>query len=233
MKHLRCRHVTWSHLHGPLKLPKRLPPAPLLEVDAPKVHEGELARLVAPRLLGLLQPGNGLVELPLLHQIDPDVVIRIPEMGVDLDRPEALSRGLRQSALEAQGPPQEGMRLGRGVNRDGTLVVLDRPVQLSLHLVAVGRPPELRGRLRCSGSSISRSPLRALRLEPALRILRGPYEGSSDNGPQEFHRYLPRMLIAKRAAGHFRQFKRDRFQIRDATLRESTATLEHKVIHAA
>jgi hypothetical protein len=77
-------HVAWSQLHGPLELPKRLPPAPLLEVDAPKVHEGELARLVASSLLGLLQPGDGLLELPLLHQVDPDVVIRITEMGVDL-----------------------------------------------------------------------------------------------------------------------------------------------------
>src|SRR5216684_2442050 len=35
MKHLRCMDVAWSQLHGPLELPKRLPPAPLLEVDAP------------------------------------------------------------------------------------------------------------------------------------------------------------------------------------------------------
>jgi len=35
--------------------------------------------------------------------------------------------------------------LRRGVNRDGALVVLDGPVELPLHLVAVGRPPERRG----------------------------------------------------------------------------------------
>src|SRR5260370_20897612 len=100
MKHLRCRHVAWSHLHGSLELPKRLPPAPLLEIDAPKVHEGELARLVAARLLGLLQPGDGLVLLPLVPPVDPDGVLSIPLVGVGLDRPASISCGLLPSALQ-------------------------------------------------------------------------------------------------------------------------------------
>ena len=61
MQRLRGMHVARSRLHGPLELPKRVPPAPLLEIDAPKVHERELPRLVASRLLGLPQPGDGLV----------------------------------------------------------------------------------------------------------------------------------------------------------------------------
>src|ERR1700730_8915133 len=76
MKRLRGVHVARSRLHGSLELPKCLPPAPLLEIDAPKVHEREMARLVGFRLLGLPQPGDVLVEFPLLHQVDPDVVIR-------------------------------------------------------------------------------------------------------------------------------------------------------------
>src|SRR5260370_6915550 len=104
MKHLRCRHVTWSHLQGPLELPKRLPPAPLLEVDAPKVHEGELARLVASSLLGLLQPRDGLIELPLLHHVDPRVVIRLTEIAPHLNPPHALPPPLIPSPPQTQRP---------------------------------------------------------------------------------------------------------------------------------
>src|SRR5713226_511610 len=137
--------VAWSQLHGPLELPKRLPPAPLLEVDAPKVHEGELARLVASSLLGLLQPGDGLVELPLLHQVDSDVVIRIAEVRVDLDRVETLLGRLVEFALEAQGPSEERVRVRRRVHLDRAPVAVDRVIQLALHLVPAALLPELRG----------------------------------------------------------------------------------------
>ena len=43
MKRLCGMHVVRSRLHGSLELPKRIPPAPLLEIYAPKVHERELA----------------------------------------------------------------------------------------------------------------------------------------------------------------------------------------------
>jgi uncharacterized protein (DUF2267 family) len=86
MKRLRGVHVAWSRLHGALELPKRVPPAPLLEIDAPKVHERELARLVASRLLGLPQPGDGLVELPLMNR---DAFIRHIGAGLDVHAGEA------------------------------------------------------------------------------------------------------------------------------------------------
>src|SRR5712691_6706290 len=144
MKHLRRVAVARCQPHGAFELMKGLPPAPLPEVNLPQVHEGELPRFVAFGLLGLFRPRDRLVQLVPLHQVDPDVVIRIAELGVDLDRPETLFGGLLQSGLEAQGPSQEGMRLGRGMFLDGALVALDRAVQLSLHLVAVGLLPELR-----------------------------------------------------------------------------------------
>ena len=48
----------------PLELPKRLPPAPLLEVDAPKVHERELARLVAFACLAFPSQGMASSSFP-------------------------------------------------------------------------------------------------------------------------------------------------------------------------
>src|SRR5260370_14027220 len=50
MQRLCGVHVARGRLHGSLEFPKRIPPAPLLEIDAPKVHERELARLLpSPR----------------------------------------------------------------------------------------------------------------------------------------------------------------------------------------
>ena len=131
--------------HRPLELPQRLPPAPLPEVNPAQVHERVLPRLVACRLLGLLQPGDGFIRLALLHQIDPDVVVWIAKLGIDLDRPAAFVGGLVESALGAQGPAQEGVRLRGGVDFDGPLVALHGPIQFAVHLVAIGFLPQLPG----------------------------------------------------------------------------------------
>src|SRR2546425_5356592 len=144
MKDFRRAHVTRSQPHSPLELAERLPPAPLPEVEPPQVHEGELTRFVAFGLLSLFKPRNRLVQLVLLHQVDPDVVVRVAELGIDLDRAEALLGGLRYAALEAHGPPQEGMCLCCRVHLDGMPVELDRAIQLSPYVAAVGLPPEFR-----------------------------------------------------------------------------------------
>src|SRR5437867_6223523 len=90
------------HPHRRLELAERLPPAPLFEIDPAEVHVRELARLVPCRLLGPLQPRNRLVELALLHQVDADVVIRVAEVGIDLDRPQAFRGRLLEPALRSE-----------------------------------------------------------------------------------------------------------------------------------
>src|SRR5213594_5022656 len=144
MKDFRRAHVTRSQPHSPLELAERLPPAPLPEVEPPQVHEGELTRFVAFGLLSLFEPRDRLVQLVLLHQVYPDVVVRIAELRIDLDRAEALLGGLLQAALEAHGPPQEGVGLGRRIDFDGVPVELDRAIQLAPDVAAVGLPPEFR-----------------------------------------------------------------------------------------
>src|SRR5882672_2564235 len=144
MKDLRGAYVTWSQPHSLLELAERQPPASLLDVDPPQVHEGKLPRFVTFGLFGLFKPRDRLVQLVLLHQVDPDIVVRIAELRIDLDRAEALPGGLRQAALEAHGPPQEGMCLRRRVHLDRVLVELDRSIQLSPYLVAVGLLPKFR-----------------------------------------------------------------------------------------
>src|SRR5206468_1559755 len=107
----------------------------LFYMDAREVHIGELPGFVALGSLRPLEPGHGLVELPLLHQVTPYVVVRVPEVRVDLDGALALLRGLVEAALEAVRPAEEGVGLGRRANLDRATIELDRPVELSLHLV--------------------------------------------------------------------------------------------------
>src|SRR2546427_3891318 len=114
-------------------------------MDPPEVHVGELPRLVARGALRLLEPRDRLLELALLHQVATDIVVRVAEVGIDLDRLETLARRLLEAPLEAQGPPEERVRLCRRVHVDGTLVELDGALEVTLHLVAVRLPPQ-RGR---------------------------------------------------------------------------------------
>src|SRR5438034_6378424 len=72
-------------------------------MDPPEVHVGELPRLVARGALRLLEPRDRLLELALLHQVATDIVVRVAEVGIDLDRLEALARRLLEAPLEAQG----------------------------------------------------------------------------------------------------------------------------------
>src|SRR3989454_12637861 len=131
MKDLRRAYVTWSQPYSPFELFERFPPAPLPEVNPSQVHEGELPRFVAFGLLGLFEPRDRLVQLVLLHQVDPDVVVRIAELRIDLDRAQAFLGGLLQAALEAHGPTQESMCLGRRIHLDGVPVELDRAIEPS------------------------------------------------------------------------------------------------------
>src|SRR5882724_339748 len=134
--------VARRQTHRSLELPQGVPPTPLPHMDPREIHVRELARLVSLGQLGPLEPGHGLVELPLLHEVAPDVVVRIAEVRVDLDGAQAFLCRLLQAALEAVGPPEEGVGFGRRARLERALVELDRAVELPLHLVAVGFPPE-------------------------------------------------------------------------------------------
>src|SRR2546428_5398880 len=143
-KDSRRAKVPWSQPRSLLEFAERLPPVPLPDVNPSQIHEGELPRFVAFGLFSLFEPRDQLVQLVLLHQVDADVVVRIAELSIDLDRAQAFLGGLLQAALEAHGPTQEGMCLGRRIQLDGVPVELDRAIQLSPYVAAVGLPPEIR-----------------------------------------------------------------------------------------
>src|SRR5439155_632076 len=121
-----------------LELVRRLREQPLRPVDLPQIAVRVVARLVAWRLDRRLEPGDRLLETPELDQVRADVVVGIPEVGIDRDRLLALRDRVLEPPLEAVGPAEEGVRLGGGVERDRLLVALDGGVQLALHLQAVG-----------------------------------------------------------------------------------------------
>jgi len=58
-----------------------------------QVEVGIAAGIVGRGADGLLEPGDGFLPLLLLDQVSPDIVVRIPEIGVDLDRLQAFCDG--------------------------------------------------------------------------------------------------------------------------------------------
>src|SRR6266542_4439685 len=71
-----------------------------------QVQVGEVPRFVTKRSLGLLEPGDGFVELALFHQVTTDVVVRVAEGRVRRDRLAALFNRVVQAAGERVGHPR-------------------------------------------------------------------------------------------------------------------------------
>src|SRR5689334_3505191 len=143
MKRLGRLGVGGRETHRGLELAERVPPASLLEIDAAEVHERKLSWLVARRLLGALEPRDRLVELALLHQVHADVVVRVAEVGIHVDRAQALGRGLVEAPLKRVRPSQERVGLGRRTRRDRAPVDLDGALEIAGHLPTIRFAPEL------------------------------------------------------------------------------------------
>src|SRR4030095_34111 len=77
VKKSRRACVTRSLPHSALELAERLPPTSLPDVDLSQVQEGKLPWLVAFGLLSLFKPRDRLVQLVLVHQIEPRGGVRV------------------------------------------------------------------------------------------------------------------------------------------------------------
>ena len=93
-----------------------------VEIDPPQINIRKVARLVARRRFGTLQPGNGVVEALLLHKVDADVIVGVAEFGVELDGDLALGDGFVEPSLKTIGPAEIGMGIGSRVNGNGFLI---------------------------------------------------------------------------------------------------------------
>src|SRR5438132_25723 len=72
--------------------------------------------LVAFGGFGFLQPGNGLVQVSPLHQIDSYVIIRISKFRIHLNGPLAIFHGFLQVTQKRDGPSPIGVSFSRRVN---------------------------------------------------------------------------------------------------------------------
>src|SRR6266566_596108 len=125
-----------------LELLDRAQHHPLLRVDTPQVHVREVPWLIARSRLSLLQPLDRLVELPLLDEVGPDVVVRVAEGLVDSDRLLTLVDCLVQATLKAVGPAAERVCLGGGVERERLRVKLDRAIEVTTQMMFLPFHPQ-------------------------------------------------------------------------------------------
>src|SRR5690242_20884134 len=80
---------------------------------------------IALRELGLFEPGHGLFEPTLLHQVDADVVARIPKVWIELDSVLAIFDRFIQATQLRKRPSSKGVAFGRRLDRDALLEQLD------------------------------------------------------------------------------------------------------------
>src|SRR5712692_10253162 len=125
-----------------LELLDRAKHHPLLRVDAPQVHVGEVPRLIARSRLGFLQPLNRLVELSPFDEVGPDVVVRVAEGWVDSDRLLTLLDCLADATLKAVGPTAERVCLGGGVEPERFCVELDCALKVTAEVVLLPLQPQ-------------------------------------------------------------------------------------------
>src|SRR5262245_15669309 len=119
---------------GALKLADGLAHLVLAHVDAREVEEREMARLIARRGFGALQPLDGFLRTAQLDEVCANVVVGIAEGGIDGDRALALDDGLLVLALVGERPAAERVRLRGGVNSERAIIALDGFVETPRHL---------------------------------------------------------------------------------------------------
>ena len=73
--------------------------------------------------LGLFEPGDGLVELAFLYQVDADVVVGIAKVRIELDSVLAVFDRFIQAAQTQvrKRPSSKGVAFGRRLDRDALL----------------------------------------------------------------------------------------------------------------
>src|SRR5205085_2211143 len=85
------------------------------------------------------QPGNRTSQIALLNQVSADVVIRISEVGVNLNRLMAFGNCFVRQSHKAVRPAEKCVRLGGRAGGKRLAVEVGGGVQLAAHLRFVSR----------------------------------------------------------------------------------------------
>ncbi len=109
----------------------------LAEIGATEIVMREMSGFVARGFDGLLQPGNGFIELAEFNHIGANVVVRVAEIGIQLDGAFAFGDGIEKAALKMVGPAEEGVGFGGGMKFQGRLVKFDGAIVVAFHLCLI------------------------------------------------------------------------------------------------
>src|SRR4051812_35732767 len=107
MESLSCWNVRLVLTNGLQILFPGANPIPFRLIDSTEVHVRIAVTLVSGSLKGTLEPGNSGVGLALHDEIRTDVVVRIAEIGIDLNGFMAFGNSVVDQPHGAVGPAQE------------------------------------------------------------------------------------------------------------------------------
>src|SRR6266849_6560834 len=85
------------------------------EIGAAQIVVRKMARFVAPRFHGAFEPRDRFIEAAKLDEIGADVVVRIAEFRIELDRALAFRDSVLDAPLVMISPAQESMSFGGGM----------------------------------------------------------------------------------------------------------------------
>jgi uncharacterized protein len=114
-------------------------------VNTREVHVRKVPRLVTRRELGPLEPGDCAAEVAFLDQVRTDVVVRISEIRIDVDRAFTVLERAVDVALPAQGPTEERVSFGGRKELDRLPVAAHGLFDLAPHLELRSLFPEPQG----------------------------------------------------------------------------------------
>ena len=103
----------------------------LLEQHAAEIEVGELVAAIALRGDRLFEPGYGLGRLAERDHVHTDVVVRVAEIGIHLDRDPALRYGFFDAAKIAQRPAEKRVRFRCWARLDRCAKRFDRALVLA------------------------------------------------------------------------------------------------------
>ena len=136
-KSCSCNRIIGSMTKGSAKFLQSFSIFFSIQMNPSHVQVGKLSRFVAPGGHCLPQPGFCFVHLAFLHEVDADVVVRIAEVGIQLDGNLTMLNRLLKIPSKTVHPAQEGMGIGGGMGLNGLCVVLNRTLDVSFPVAAI------------------------------------------------------------------------------------------------
>src|SRR5262249_2103432 len=93
--------------------------------------------LIPPDVFAPLQPGHSASVVALLDQVSADIVIRVAEVRVNLDRPMAFVNRLVDHSHKIIGPSEEGVGFGSGKCFNRSFIERHRLIEIAAFLSLV------------------------------------------------------------------------------------------------